>query len=66
MEDNCKGCRSYTEYVNGLGVYVLKAYPCCRWSDDNTNGECPCASCIVKTMCGNPCKPYEKWEEDHL
>ena len=33
----------------------------CGFKEDNINGSCPCTYCIVKTMCGNSCLEWDKW-----
>lgn len=54
--DNCKGCRSNHIYNKGG----------CNWREYNQNGDCPCVLCIVKSMCNDPCDPYDDWQGDCL
>ena len=52
----CKGCTTYFPIETDD-----HAPDDC--SDFNDTGECPCTKCIVKSMCGVMCEPYEIWYE---
>jgi len=50
MYENCKGCGTLKD-VNGECHYAL----------GNSDGKCPCTTCIVKSMCEQSCEDFEKF-----
>ncbi len=54
---HCYGC--YTYFYGG--TY-------CEYSIHNNESEglCPCTTCIIKSMCDKDCGPFAKWTEDGI
>jgi hypothetical protein len=51
----CSGC---------LSVELIENSPItkCAVLYEKDNRMCPCAQCIIKMMCENPCEDFEKWD----
>jgi len=60
QENHCEGCLGLT------GPIVVQ----CTHTKENLTGECPCTSCIVKSMCRGKnvynCKEFNTWFESHV
>ena len=52
----CKGCRTYTQKDN-LETSAL----CDLRPHAHTNHWCPCLTCLVKSMCNDPCDEFGKY-----
>lgn len=51
IEENCKGCLTYS---------TSDAKHC---SSDNSNGKCPCTTCVIKVMCNDACETFNVFRE---
>lgn len=58
LEHSCEGCRTYRHPDTGIVDCHFEAY--------NENDICPCALCIVKTMCNQACDEFEEFRVDVL
>ena len=45
----CKGCITFD------------GYQCMNGTDEN-EGDCPCASCLIKVLCTDACNLYRKFD----
>lgn len=53
----CLGCSTYLDPVDG--------FIACNHSYENYYGNfCPCARCIVKMMCEEPCLDFDRYVGD--
>lgn len=53
VENSCEGCRTYKHPLTGIVD--------CNFEEYNVTDICPCAICIIKTMCDCPCPKYEEF-----
>lgn len=53
--DECKGCVTYDDDNNE-----------CLLDGINNVELCPCRTCIVKSMCNQPCDIYEQYQTERL
>ena len=69
MNNNCIGCRSYTEDP----LWFLKSInDNCYMNLPNKRDKCPCCRCIIKAMCSKECdnlmeynKKFDYWTSGH-
>ena len=54
----CKGCKSYY----GLAIVDgVKRYPRFCIVPEAKISQCPCKTCIIKSMCNHPCEKFKNF-----
>lgn len=61
----CKGCKFYEHFVTFSDGRVGRLLPSCRikYPVISPTIQCPCLTCLVKSMCSRTCEEFFKYRD---
>lgn len=54
-EIECKGCRMYNRYMSNCEIGIIPHV--------SKTKHCPCINCLLKMICNDACKEYQKYSK---